>query len=78
MITLFTKIENITIKITKPYTCVSHMALQAASLMMEPSNSVPEGSDRHAHLLSVDKFGIIPNLEKILVRILHFNIGYPT
>ena len=73
MITLFTKID-ITIKVTKSFTWVSHMALQAGSLSTEPSNSVPGSSDRRAQLLMVGNFEIIWNLEKILACVVHHNI----
>ena len=51
---------------------VSHIALQATSLIstMEPSSSFPGGSDRHALLLR--DFEIILNLDKILVRVMRY------
>ena len=51
---------------------VSHIALQATSLISttEPSSSFPGGSDRHALLLR--DFEIILNLDKILVRVMRY------
>ena len=55
---------------------VSRMAFQSALLIgiTEPSNSVPGSSDKHAQLLASDNFEMIWKLDKILVRIMRYDI----
>ena len=55
---------------------ISHMAFQVAPLIgvTEPSNSVPGNSDKQAQFLTADNFKIIWKLNKILVRVMRYNI----
>ena len=61
MITLFNQNRKYYDQNSKILHLFSHMALQAAPLIgtMEPLNSVPGSSDRHAQLLTACNFEII-------------------
>ena len=52
------------------------MALQTAPMIgtTEPSNSIPGSSDRHALLLAAGNFEIIWNVNKVLFRVVRFDI----
>ena len=56
---------------------ISHMGFQVAPLIgvTEPSNSVPGNSDKQAQFLTADNFKIIWKLNKILVRVMRYNIS---
>ena len=74
MITLFDQNKKYYNQSNKILHLVSHIALQATSLIgtMEPSSSVPESSDRHVLLLTEGNFEITLNLDKILVHVLRY------
>ena len=76
IITLFDQNRKYYNQNNKNLHLVSHIALQAASLngSTESSNSVPGSSDRHVLLLTEGNFEIIWNLNKILVRVMRYNI----
>ena len=73
MINLFTKIENTTLKIAKPFTWVLHMALQTASLNNEAFEFCSRMFSSACASLTVGNFELLWNMAKILVRILHYN-----
>ena len=77
MINLFTKIENTTLKIQEfsfhNNLCVSHMALQTASLNNEAFKFCSRMFWPVCASLTVGNFELIWNMAKILVRILHYN-----
>ena len=72
MVTLFDQSRKYYNQNNKILHLVSHIALQAASLISatEPSNSVPGSSDRYAFLLTEGNFEMILNLNKILVHVM--------
>ena len=74
MITLFEQNRKYYNQNNKILHLVSHIALQATSLIgtTEPSSSVPGSSDTHALLLTEGNFEIILNLDKILVHAIRY------
>ena len=74
MISLFDRNRKYYNHNNKTLHLVSHIALQATSLISttEPSSSVPGGSDKHELLLTEGNFKIILNLDKILVRVMRY------
>ena len=71
MITLFEQNRKYYNQNNKILHLVSHIALQATSMIgtTEPSSSVPGSSDRHALLLTEGNFEKILNLDKILANV---------
>ena len=74
MITLFDQNKKYYNQSNKILHLVSHIALQATSLIgtTEPSGSFPGSSDSHALLLAEGNFEIILNLDKILVHVMRY------
>ena len=74
MITLFDQNKKYYNQSNKILHLVSHIALQATSLIVttEPSGSFPGSSDSHALLLAEGNFEIILNLDKILVHVMRY------
>ena len=74
MITLFDQNRKYCNQNNKILHLVSHISLQATSLIgtMELLSSVPGSSDRHALLLTEGNFEIILNLDKILVHVMRY------
>ena len=74
MITLFDQNRKYYNQNNKTLPLVSHIALQATSLIgtTEPLSSVPGYPDRHALLLTEGNFEIILNLHKTLVHVMRY------
>ena len=74
MITLFDQNKKYYNQNNKIHHLVSHIAVQATSLIgtTEPSGSVPGSSDSHALLWTEGNFEIILNLDKTLVHVTRY------
>ena len=76
MITLFDQNRKYYNQNNKTLLLVSHIELQAPSLIgtTEPLSSVQGNSDRHALLLTEGNFEIILNLHKTLVHVMRYYV----